>query len=154
MKYIFCFLITILFFSNLNAQEFRRQDRQGMHRVEQLERLKLIETVNISEEQAIRFFARRNEHRKEIESIEKKIDESMEEIDKILKSGEIKESTLKKLNEEILVNREKIEAKRKQFILSLNDILTTEQISKLLLFERRFREEIRDLILKRRSSFR
>jgi len=154
MKYIFCFLIPILFFSNLNAQEFRRKDRQGMHRVEQLERLKLIETVNITEEQAIRFFARRNEHRKEIESIEKKIDESMEEIDKILKSGEIKESTLKKLNEEILTNREKIEAKRKQFILSLNDILTTEQISKLLLFERRFREEIRDLILKRRATFR
>jgi hypothetical protein len=75
----------------------------------------------------------------------------MLEIDRILNSGEIKESALKKLNEDILSNREKIETKRKQFILSLNDILSTEQISKLLLFERRFREEIRDLIIKRRN---
>jgi hypothetical protein len=125
-----------------------------MHRVEQLERVKLIESLNLSEEQAVRFFARRNEHRKEIESINRKIDELMEEIDRILNSGEIKESYLKKLNEEILLNREKIELKRKQFVLSLNDILSTEQISKLLLFERRFHEEIRDLIIKRRNPSR
>ncbi len=150
MKLLLLFTI-ILFFQNVNAQEMRRKEWQRMPRVEQLERIKLIESVDMTEDQSLRFFARRNEHRKEIEALEKRIDETMEEIDKILNSGEIKESVLKKLNEEILTNREKIETKRKQFILSLNDILSTEQISKLLLFERRFREEIRDLIIKRRS---
>ncbi len=152
MKFLFFILFGILTILNTNAQEIRRQDWPRMHRVEQLERVKLIESLNMTEEQSVRFFARRNEHRKELEALEKKIDESMLEIDRILNSGEIKESTLKKLNEDILSNREKIETKRKQFILSLNDILSTEQISKLLLFERRFREEIRDLIIKRRNS--
>ncbi len=151
MKFLFYILIIILPLTNISAQEIRRQEWQRMHRVEQLERVKLIESLNMTEEQSIRFFARRNEHRKEIENIDRKIDESMLEIDRILNSGEIKESALKKLNEDILSNREKIETKRKQFILSLNDILSTEQISKLLLFERRFREEIRDLIIKRRN---
>lgn len=151
MKFLFFILFGILTIPNTNAQEIRRQDWPRMHRVEQLERVKLIESLNMTEEQSVRFFARRNEHRKELEAFEKKIDESMLEIDRILNSGEIKESTLKKLNEDILSNREKIETKRKQFILSLNDILSTEQISKLLLFERRFREEIRDLIIKRRN---
>lgn len=150
----FLFLIILFTFIQIQAQETRRPDFPRMHRVEQLERVKLIESLNLSEEQAVRFFARRNEHRKEIESINRKIDELMEEIDRILNSGEIKESYLKKLNEEILLNREKIELKRKQFVLSLNDILSTEQISKLLLFERRFHEEIRDLIIKRRNPSR
>lgn len=151
MKFLFFILLTILPVINLSGQEIRRQEWQRIHRVEQLERVKLIESLNMTEEQSIRFFARRNEHRKEIENIDRKIDESMLEIDRIINSGEIKESALKKLNEDILSNREKIETKRKQFILSLNDILSTEQISKLLLFERRFREEIRDLIIKRRN---
>lgn len=154
MKFLFFILLAILPILNSNGQDIKRQDWQRPHRVEQLERIKLIESINMTEEQSVRFFARRNEHRKEIENIEKKIDESMLEIDRILNSGEIKESALKKLNEDILSNREKIENKRKQFILSLNDILSTEQISKLLLFERRFREEIRDLIIKRRKPLR
>jgi DNA gyrase/topoisomerase IV subunit A len=134
-----------------NAQEMRKMELQRMNRIEQLERIKLIENLNLSEEQSIRFFSRRNDHKKEIESIEKKVDELLSELNKILNSGEIKEAQLKKINEEILTNREKIATKRKQFIQSLTDILTTEQISKLLLFEIRFRDEIKNLIMKRRN---
>lgn len=147
----FLFLVLLLTFISSYAQDMRRGDFPRMHRIEQLERVKLIESLNLSEEQAVRFFARRNDHRREIESLNDKIDQSMEEIDRIINSGDVKESTLKKLNEEILSYREKIESKRKQFILSLNDILTTEQISKLLLFERRFHEEIRALIIQKRK---
>lgn len=147
------FVLLIIFISSnlILPQNFGKLERHRMNRVDQLERIKLIESLNLSEEQSIRFFARRNEHRKEIELIEKKIEDQLLELETILNSGEIKEASLKKLNEEILANREKIETKRKQFIYSLNDILTTEQISKLLLFERRFREQIKDLILKKRN---
>lgn len=151
MKLLLIVFISQIIFNQTYPQDGRRGDWPRMHRVEQLERVKLIESLNLTEEQTLRFFSRRNEHRKEIESINKKIDEIMEEMYKIINSGEAKESALKKMNEEILSLREKIESKRKQFILSLNDILTTEQISKLLLFERRFHEEIRELIITRRK---
>ncbi len=151
MKFLIVLIFLTLPILNINGQEMRKQERQRMHRVEQLERIKLIESLDLTEEQSLKFFARRNEHRKEIENIEKKIDEVMEEMHKLLNRNDVKESRLKKLNEEVLTNREKIETKRKQFISSLTDILSTEQISKLLLFERRFREEIRDLIIKRRN---
>jgi Spy/CpxP family protein refolding chaperone len=151
MKFFILILTVLLSINSSTAQNFGKKERKRMNRIDQLERVKLIETLNLTEEQSIRFFARRNEHRKEIESIEKKIDDQLQELESLLNSSENKESSLKKLNEEILANREKIEAKRKQFIYSLNDILTTEQISKLLLFERRFREQIKDLILKRKN---
>ncbi len=151
MKFFILILTVLLSINSSTAQNFEKKERKRMNRIDQLERVKLIETLNLTEEQSIRFFARRNEHRKEIESIEKKIDDQLQELESLLNSSENKESSLKKLNEEILANREKIEAKRKQFIYSLNDILTTEQISKLLLFERRFKEQIKDLILKRKN---
>lgn len=154
MKYLLIILLTIVPIIQSPAQEMRRHEIQRMHRIEQLERIKLIEEINLTEEQSVRFFSRRKEHRKEIENIEKRIDETLSEIDKILNSGDIKESTLKKLVEDVLTNREKIETKRKQFILSLNDILSTEQISKLILFERRFRDEIREMIIKRKLPHR
>ena len=45
-----------------------------------------------------------------------------------------------------------IEKTKRQFIDSIKDILTTEQIAKLVVFEQRFREEIRRIILNRRHS--
>ncbi|MCK7524972.1 MAG: hypothetical protein MZV64_48895 [Ignavibacteriales bacterium] len=42
----------------------------------------------------------------------------------------------KQLISEMLKNRESIELKRNQFINSLGDILSTEQIAKLIVFEK------------------
>lgn len=144
----FIFIIVAL---SLNAQDMR--DRRGMeNRIEQLEKAKLIETLNLSEEQSIRFFARRNEHRKQMQNFDRQIDELTRNLEKSLRrsdEGSIAEQ--KKLIEDLLNLRIQMEKSKKDFILSLNDILTTEQISKLILFERQFREEIRKVLMKRKG---
>jgi hypothetical protein len=50
----------------------------------------------------------------------------------------------------MLKNRESIEIKRNQFVNSLDDILSTEQIAKLIVFEKRFRDEIRNVLFDRK----
>lgn len=128
-------------------------ERRGMeNKIEQLEKVKLIETLNLSEEQSIRFFARRNEHRKQMQELDQKIDEMTSLLEKLIRS-EDKTSTgeQKKLVENILNLRIQAEKSKKDFILSLDDILSTEQISKLVLFEKQFREEIRRVLMKRRG---
>ena len=44
---------------------------------------------------------------------------------------------------------QKIFDAKKTFITSLSDILSQEQIAKLLVFQRQFREEVRDILFKR-----
>lgn len=129
-------------------QERRKKD----NKIEQLEKVKLIEALDLTEDQSIRFFARRNEHRKEIEKLEIRSEEVIRDLEKIVQdSNERNVTEQKRLLNEFLDIRIQIENKRKQFILSLNDILTTEQISKLVLFEKKFREEIRKILMKRKG---
>ncbi|MFN3695660.1 MAG: hypothetical protein ACK4UV_11680, partial [Ignavibacterium sp.] len=57
----------------------------------------------------------------------------------------------KRLLNEFLDIRIQIENKRKQFILSLNNILTIEQMSRLVVFEKKFRDEIRKILMRRKG---
>lgn len=152
MNKIFLTGIAVLFFVSLSyPQKIREKMMQKKEKLEQLEKVKLIEALDLNEDVAVRFFSRRNESRKEIESLEQKGDELLVEIEKSFnadkKSLEVKQ---KQMISDFLSTRELIDQKRHEFIKSLDDILTTEQICKLIVFEKKFRDEIRSVLLDRR----
>lgn len=145
-------LITLLAIILLTSISFpQKMDERGMkHRgkLEQLEKIKLIEALDLDEETSIRFFSRRNESRKEIQELEIRTDDIIAELEKSFNYGDkSKDDLQKRLTSDLLKTRESIETKRNQFINSLNDILTTEQIAKLIVFEKKFRDEIRNVLL-------
>lgn len=145
-------LITLLAIILLTSISFpQKMDERGMkHRgkLEQLEKIKLIEALDLDEETSIRFFSRRNESRKEIQELEIRTDDIISELEKSFNNGDkSKDDLQKRLTSDLLKTRESIETKRNQFINSLNDILTTEQIAKLIVFEKKFRDEIRNVLL-------
>lgn len=145
-------LITLLAIILLTSISFpQKMDERGMkHRgkLEQLEKIKLIEALDLDEETSIRFFSRRNESRKEIQELEIRTDDIIAELEKSFNNGDkSKDDLQKRLTSDLLKTRESIETKRNQFINSLNDILTTEQIAKLIVFEKKFRDEIRNVLL-------
>ena len=120
-------------------------------KLEQLEKVKLIEALDLDEETAIRFFARRKDSRNEIDYLEKKSDDLLFKLESSFQSNEKnQEEKQRQMISEFLKTSESIESKRNQFISSLKDILTTEQISKLIVFEKRFRDEIRNVLLDKR----
>ncbi len=140
----------------LSASVFPQMDEMRQRdRIAQLEKLKLIEALELNEETAVRFFARRKELQKELESLERRSKELLEQLDKSLKSKKPdSEREQQKIINELLDLKVKIEQRKKDFVFSLSDILSTEQVSKYLLFERSFREEIRKILLDRRKSSR
>ncbi len=145
-------LITLFAIILLTSISFpQKMDERGMkHRgkLEQLEKIKLIEALDLDEETSIRFFSRRNESRKEIQELEIRTDDIISELEKSFNNGDkSKDDLQKRLTSDLLKTRESIETKRNQFINSLNDILTTEQIAKLIVFEKKFRDEIRNVLL-------
>lgn len=151
MKNLLLLVLLFIMISNVPAQE-RREHRMMDSKIEQLEKVKLIEALNLTEDQSVRFFARRNEHRKEIEKLEMRSEELIKQMEDRLDEPTDKNlSEQKKLLNEFLDIRIQIENKRKQFILSLNDILSQEQITKLVVFEKRFRDEIKKILMKRKG---
>ena len=59
------------------------------------------------------------------------------------------ESELQKLVEASLNIEEEIFKERANFISKLDEILNTEQIAKLILFEKQFKRDVRDLLIER-----
>jgi len=126
------------------------RDRKGpREKIEQLEKIKLIEALNMDEQTTLKFFARRNESRGRID----KLNDSLDTITDNLESKFSKEddSGYKDLINKYLSIQKQVASEHTQFINSLYDILTNEQVAKLIVFEKRFREEIRHLLLRGRQ---
>jgi hypothetical protein len=151
-KYIVAALAIILLTSISYPQKMRGKMMKNKNKLEQLEKIKLVEALELKEDIAIRFFARRNDSRKEIEYLEKKSDELLLDLENsIALEDKNQETKQKQIISEIFKTRESIESTRNKFINSLNDILTTQQISKLVVFEKKFRDEIRNVLLNRKT---
>lgn len=142
------FTLLLLFTAISFSQQGRERMLHQKNKLDQLEKVKLIEALDLDEATSVRFFARRNDSQKEIDALEKKSDEILEQIQNNLESNDKNiEATQKQLISDFLSTREKIEAKRKLFIMSLTDILSTEKIAKYIVFEKKFRDEIRKVLL-------
>ena len=133
------------------SQQMKETKMKNREKLEQLEKIKLIESLDMDEDTSIRFFARRNESKREIQELEKKTEDIIFELEKSFNTEDKnQDEKQKQLISEMLKNRESIELKRNQFINSLGDILSTEQIAKLIVFEKKFRDEIRNVLFDRK----
>jgi len=132
------------------AQPHRKGEPK--EKIEALEKIKLLEVLDMNEETAIKFFARRNEHQQKMKELFYGIDEKLDKIkDKTSSTKDDNDPELKKLIDNYLLAHQKLDEERKRFFNSLNDILTYKQIAEFTLFERRFREEIRDVLFPRKK---
>lgn len=135
----------IIAFSQKDA---KRSDRHFSKKFEELQKIKLIETLDLDEESALKFFARRNAHNNNVEAIKKEEERIIVKMENLLKKEGSKEQYEQLLNEHIN-NEKNLFKERSSFVKSLNDILTEEQIIKMVIVERRFRENVRDLLIEK-----
>ena len=152
MKVFTIAILTSLFLSvTLFAQKGKWQDEEMRAKFEELEKIKLIETLQMDEETTLRFFARQSEHKTKQKEIHDKIKTDIDDLDVLMKSGRaITTEDLKAKINEINNLQLQIEKNRVDFINSLSDILSYEQIAQLIIFEKQFRNEIRKLIMRDR----
>lgn len=151
MKKVFLpFLITCLIFSSVIAQNRMRmgKDSKPLQRIEQWEKLKLIDALGLSEETALRFFARRHENQVKIKEILDQRDSALREIeDEINNSSQNSDAIYKDQVNKLMSLEERITTERGNFLRSLNDILTPQQIAKFIVFESRFRRQVRETLM-------
>ena len=146
----FCLLLFISAYSF--AQIENKPPHHMRERLSQLEKIKLIETLEMDEETTLKFFARRNEHQMKIDQLVALGDEAIQKMEVILKSGKYSTTEeLKSLIEEANSIHSRIEQEKSNFINSLEDILSTEQIAKLIIFERKFKDELKRVLFRDRK---
>ncbi len=151
-KSIILLIIIVLVSTTINAQ--RNQDRKHKvpERIMQLEKIKLIETLEMDEETTLKFFARKSESDREVEEIQKAIDEKLDMMEQLVNSDNSLDEEFRTGLDELNFMHQKLVDNKTNFIKSLSDILSYEQIAKLVLFERKFREELRRAIFKDRRK--
>jgi arginine deiminase len=152
MKKIVLFLVFVFIISGTAVSQMKRDrfDRAGS-KIERLEKLKLIEALDLSEEATLRFFSRRTEHRKIMQSLQEDADNKILELEQAVQDQNIPDTELRKLLVEYFELEQKLVNERNSFISSLKDILTTRQQCRLIVFEKRFKQELRDVILRERQ---
>jgi Spy/CpxP family protein refolding chaperone len=132
----------------LQAQEGPPMRKQGLERVERFRKMRMIEMLDLKEEQSVRFMARFKEFENNRQELQKQREVILDKIERLVRNNADEKEIEKVFPEAEAINR-KIGEARLTFFNSLSDLLTIQQRAKLLLFERRFEGELRDAVRQR-----
>ncbi|MFA7228299.1 MAG: hypothetical protein WC061_04625 [Melioribacteraceae bacterium] len=153
MKKIFGSLLILLIAGSIIYSQNRPRmgnSAKPMQRIEQWEKMKLIEILDLNENTAVRFFARRHENQMKIKEILDKRDIIIRDLEEDVKNDTQRNDSfyLDQINKLTSLER-KISSERENFVKSLGDLLSPQQIVKLIVFESNFRREVRASLMDR-----
>ncbi|MBN1301683.1 MAG: hypothetical protein JW995_10755 [Melioribacteraceae bacterium] len=151
--------IIFIFLSGLGVLVAQGRNNQGhpklmQNRLQELEKIKIIETLSLDEESSIRFFSRRSEYLSQQKLIFDKRSQIMDEIQELLEKDTADSSIFKLKVNELLSMDKKLVSNKEEFFNNIKDILTDVEIAKLIVVEHLFRSEIQNELRKKRFKAR
>ncbi len=152
MKILNIVLTVVLFLSQLYAQPFGMQNQQRK-RLEEFKKIKLIETLELSEQEAAKFFPAYSDHQNKVQKLQRERDRLLDELERISKNeekfkNEKFEEIVQKLNE---IEQELIR-NRIEFHNQLRNILPAFKVARYFVLERNFMRELNKLLMMRRNK--
>lgn len=127
------------------AQEPPMLRGPGAQRIEQFKKIRMMEVLKLDEETSLRFFARYNKHQEELRAIATKRDSLLDLLDLYRRRGAADAEYEKAFKSLVALGHDAVRA-RENFITELHDVLSVKQIAEYLVFERRFYENLRDVM--------
>jgi len=134
---LFCFTPFLL------AQPFRMGDQRPSEKLEQFKKVRLIELLDMKEEQSVRFFARLNEHESTKRDLMKGKMDLLDRVEKLIRN-DADEQEFEGVFPEVAAANARMQREDQKFFEGLRDILSAKQRGKFLLFERHFERELRE----------
>lgn len=150
MKKSFLILLVIPMLVFSQNFDYQRKYKKHSNRISEIERIKLLDYLDLDEETAVKFFARKNELDKSVMLKMKEIRKAQNELEELIENEN--DEKISELVGQVLNGRQEIAKMKKDFIYSLNDILNSTQIAKVVIFEDKFQREIRKFLYKRRNK--
>lgn len=139
-------MVALLGIASVQAQaQMGRPFDMRFERVEQLRKVRMIDELDLKEEQSVRFFARLKEFDTRRHELMREKHELLNQIEQMLKD-KAEPGELEKVFPSVVAIDQRMAAEREKFFAGLTDILTVEQRARLLTFERRFEKDLRDAV--------
>ncbi len=132
------------------AQSGRAFEMRPFERVDQLRKVRMIDELNLTEDQSVRFFARLNEFDKQRRDRMRAKHEALDRIEQMVKA-KADEKEIENALPPVIILEEQMASEKSRFIANLSDILTVTQRAKLLTFERAFENELRQAVRETRK---
>ena len=142
LRLLYVLFITSIFSWATHAQPFGEGERP-FERIERFKKVRLIEMLDMKEDQSVRFFARLNEHDNTKRELFKAKMDLLDKIERLVRNH-ADEGEFEKIFPDVAAANEKIFEEDQKFFDGLKDILTVEQRGKFLVFERHFEQELRE----------
>jgi hypothetical protein len=144
-------LICGLAWTNGRAQSQDKHEKP-FQKVDQLEKVKLIEFLNLNDETNLKLIARRKEFKTRNRGYYKLLDSLVNELEQFENAGDKQTAAIKRCVDEYQKTEYLILKNRQEFIGSLYDILTPGQVAKYIIFEKKFKKEIQDFMFKHKGK--
>jgi len=154
---VFSILITVTELLYAQPQGERWREMMGPERIEKYKKMRLLEVLNLPEESAVRFNAKFNLHEDKIRELRKLQDELQDRLEenlKMLKETAKDGKEIQKYLDQIDDSRFKMNEEDKRFLKEMREFLSSEQMAKYYIFQRKFERELRDAIREMRKDMR
>jgi hypothetical protein len=127
------------------AQENPPQGQgRALERVEQFKKIRLMEVLNLDEQNSIKFFARYNKHQELLRDLRKQQVQALGQVQALRKS-KAADSEYDKMVDELLTLEGQINEAKSKYVAELKGVLTSKQLVEYLVFEARFQQNLREL---------
>jgi len=146
MKKLILLGILIMVPASLFAQrpggQFERMRKPRREQIEMLRIWKMTEELDLSEQQADKFFPKLRSDDKQIEELEHQKQKIFRELHENVKNGELDAKKLNKTIDNLTEIQTNIIQKHAKFIRDMDGILSIDQQAKLIIFKHKFRERM------------
>ncbi|MGK9477864.1 hypothetical protein [Melioribacter sp. OK-6-Me] len=149
MKKIIMLIILTSFALYAQDEWQQRKGWEEYKKFDQFEKAKIIEILDLNEEESVRFFAKRNEYRNEVRKLLEKRNDLVQDLETNLEKKNQDKNYYKKAVAEINSIDVKINEEKQKFYRSLEEILDAEEIARLIVFEYTFRRDMARKLMKR-----
>ncbi len=144
-----CLLSLQLMAGEAQAQRryFGPEGAQGKRpeRLEKFRKMRLIEVLKLSEEDAVRFFAKQNAHEEKQHDLMKSRNAALDNIEDAIK-GTPDAGKLEELSGKVMEIDRQVFDERQRYQNELKGFLSAEQFAKYLAFERSFGRQVRNAL--------
>jgi len=120
------------------------------NRIEDFKKIKMIEKLNLNEEESTRFFVRHNAMINEFKEIEKQKNKSVQKLEKML-SEQTNDSDIKKELDNFLSIEQKMFKNKSAFINDIEKILGQRKVANYIIFENNFHKELQKIMRESRK---
>ncbi|MHC1737289.1 MAG: hypothetical protein AB9882_04700 [Ignavibacteriaceae bacterium] len=139
------FLLIFIIFLTVSAIQAQGR-RNAFRKIDQIDLVKLLDVLNMDEQTSTKFLPKRKAFVEKRRESVIKLDSLEKFIDKGIKEDKAGSNVVKKAINEYIELEKYIFTLRYDHLNSVKSLLTTEQLANYLQFDRKFKQELRDII--------